>query len=69
MQSDLSPQHFTIRVNEATYMATYTISEGLVSVDSLYGSAAATAIEGSSYATAITLFFGILNVARLDGKL
>lgn len=57
-------QTFTVSLNGSAYTASYKVEGGLVRVDSIFGNAAASAIGESNYATAITLFFGILSAAR-----
>lgn len=66
---EIPPSPFELQLNGTFYRAIYAVSDGVVTVTSTYGSAAATAIGEGNYATAITLFFGILNAARSQGLL
>jgi hypothetical protein len=60
---------FTLQLNGRAYSGTYAVKDNVVVVDSTFGTASASAVEESNYATAITLFFGILAAARAAGKL
>lgn len=64
MVTNTPPMPFSVTLNGKAYHATYAIQGDIITVVSEHGTASASVPNEGSFATAITLLFGILRAAE-----